>query len=122
MALRKGRHQRFLAYLLQERTVERAAAAAGLSARHAWRLLSDPEFKAKLDEARERVFDTALGRLQAAISDATDILLSLASCEDASDSARVSAARCLLENALNAWASRNLERRLAALEERINGK
>lgn len=102
--------------------MERAAKSAGLSTRHAWRLLSNPEFKGQLDEARERIFNETLGRLQAGISDATDILLEVLHDKDNPPTVRVSAGRCLLEAALQTWEIRSLERRLAALEKRINGK
>jgi hypothetical protein len=118
MALKKGRHQRLLTCLMQYRTVGGAAAAAGVSVRHAWRLLSNPDFKTQIDEARERVFSEALGRVQTAIVDAATVLLNMANREDVSASVRVAAARTLLEAALQSWEIRNLERRLAALEER----
>jgi hypothetical protein len=74
-----------------------------------------------LREARRDAMQRAIGRLQEAASGAVDCLCRVQE-EGESESARVSAARCILEQALRAAELGDLEERLAKLETIAQGR
>jgi hypothetical protein len=104
----------FIAAMLKHGTVE-AAAAAGIAASTAHRWLKDPEVIRRLATARRDAMNRAMARLQEAAAGAVDCLCEVQR-EGESESARVSAARCILEQAMRAAELGDLEERLAKLE------
>src|SRR5215469_17787640 len=119
----KGRRKlnEFIAAMLSHSSVEDAARAAGISRVTAWRWLKDPAVQARLREARKDAMNAAMVRLQEAASGAVDCLCEVQK-EGESESARVSAARCILEQALRAAELGDLEERLAKLESIARGR
>src|SRR5215469_15392219 len=111
----------FIAALLSRSSVEDAAKAAGIGHATAWRWLKDPAVQARLREARKDAMNAAMVRLQEAASGAVDCLCEVQK-EGESESARVSAARCILEQALRAAEVGDLEERLAKLEAIAQGR
>jgi hypothetical protein len=105
----------FVTALLSRAGVEDAGRAAGVSSRTAWRWMHDPAVLARLREARKDAMTAAMVRLQEAAAGAVDCLCEVQK-EGESESARVSAARCILEQALRAAELGDLEERLAKLE------
>lgn len=77
---------------------------------------AEPEFSAALEAARRDALAEAARRINGALGCAVAALRSI--CEDpaASEAARVSAARSLLEFALRYAEASDLEKRIAALE------
>ncbi len=74
-----------------------AAATAGISERTAYRRLADPEFRAKLNEARESLRESILARLADAGHDAIGTLWEMMqSSED--ENVRLKAAKTLLDS------------------------
>jgi hypothetical protein len=111
----------FVTALLSHAGVEEAGRAAGISASTAWRWMRDPAVQARLREARKDAMNAAMARLQEAASGAVDCLCEVQK-EGESESARVSAARCILEQALRAAELGDLEERLAKLETIAQGR
>jgi len=111
----------FIAAMLSHSSVEDAARAAGISRVTAWRWLKDPAVQARLREARKDAMNAAMVRLQDAAAGAVDCLCEVQR-EGESESARVSAARCILEQALRAAEVGDLEERLAKLEAIAQGR
>ena len=117
--------QRALAALLKSDTVEAAAQACRLSEATLYRFLADPNFKARYRQARTEVVEHAVVQLQRDCATATRALREV--CEDtkAPASARVSAAKAILEGAIRAVELHDLKARLeeveAALAARGNG-
>jgi len=105
----------FVTALLSHAGVPDAARAAGISVRTAWRWMRDPAVQARLREIRKDAMNAAMVRLQEAAAGAVDCLCEVQK-EGESESARVSAARCILEQALRAAELGDLEERLAKLE------
>jgi hypothetical protein len=105
----------FIAAILSRSTVEDAAKVAGIGRATAWRWLKDPAVQARLREARKDAMNAAMVRLQEAAAGAVDCLCEVQQ-DGESESARVSAARCILEQALRAAELGDLEERLAKLE------
>jgi hypothetical protein len=77
--------------------------------------MRDPAVQARLREIRKDAMNAAMARLQEAAARAVDCLCEVQR-EGESESARVSAARCILEQALRAAELGDLEERLAKLE------
>jgi HEAT repeat protein len=77
--------------------VENAARLAGLSTRTAYRRLADPEFRSRLNAARQDLRESILARLAEAGHDAVDTLWTLLQ-ESEDESIRLRAARAVLES------------------------
>jgi len=106
---------RLVAELLTHPNLEAAAAAAGVSRTSAWRWMKTADFIARLRTARRDAMQRAMARLQEAAAPAVDALCKVLSLGE-SESARVSAARTILEMALRAVELGDIQERLAALE------
>jgi len=97
------------------KTIAEAALAAGVSERTVARRLADPDFRRRVGELRADMVGRALGRMSDSMVDAADTLRALLLAEG--ESARLGAARSILElgNKLKEWVE--LEQRLTALEQ-----
>jgi hypothetical protein len=93
------RLDQFIAAMMSHGTLEAAAAAAEIAASTARRWMKDPDVIRRFAEARRDAMNRAILRLQEAASGAVDGLCQVQK-EGESESARVSAARCILEQAL----------------------
>ena len=76
--------------------VENAAKVAGISERTAYRRLADPEFRSRLNAARESLRESILARLADAGHDAIGTLFELLNCDD--DNVRLKAAKTLIDS------------------------
>lgn len=103
--------------LLENDTVAAAAKAANISEATAWRWMKAPEFKEAFREAKKRVLDYSIGRLQHATRTAINALISIVSDEKAPASARVSGAKTILEMAVKVAEIEDLESRVGKLEQ-----
>src|SRR6516225_3789994 len=97
--------------MLSHRTVEAAAEAVGIAASSARRWLKDPLVIQRLAEARRDAMNRAIARLQEAATEAVDCLREVQRSGE-SESARVSAARCILEQSLRAVELGDIQQRL----------
>jgi hypothetical protein len=106
---------RLIAELLTHPNLEDAAAAAGVSRTSAWRWMKSADFIARLRTARRDAMQHAMAQLQTAAIGAVACLVEVQS-KGESESARVSAARTILEQALRAVELQDIQGRLDALE------
>jgi hypothetical protein len=106
----------FVTALLSHASVEDAARAAGISPSTAWRWMRDEAVLARLREARRDAMNAAMARLQEAAVGAVDCLCQVQR-DGESESARVSAARTILEQALRAVELGDIQQRLDKLEQ-----
>ena len=111
----------FVAAMLAHRTVEAAAEAVGISHATAYRWLQHPDVIQRLAEARRDGMKAAMSRLQQAALGAVDCLCEVQS-DGESESARVSAARTILEQALRTVELQNIEERIEKLEALAKNK
>ena len=93
-----------------------AAQTAGIGEVTAWRWLKDATFQAAYREARRQVVQQAIVQVQHATGTAVQTLLAVMADPEATASARVSAARTILDTAVKAVELEDLEARIAALE------
>ncbi len=109
-------HEKAIAALLHERTIEAAAARAGIGERTLIRWLKAPEFAGAYRAARREVVTLAIVQLQTAAGEAVEVLRTVATDITAPASSRVSAARAILDTSLRAVETEDLAARLDALE------
>jgi hypothetical protein len=102
--------------LLQQPTLDKAAAAAGISTATAWRRTQDPEFQDQLRKARREAFSQSVGRLQQAGPAAVNTLLRVMADPAAAAASKVRAASQVLEISVRAMELDDLEGRIARLE------
>src|SRR5262249_12391001 len=94
--------------------VRKAAAAAGVGERTAYRKLKDPAFRALVGELRQRMVGQAVGRLSAGMGQAAAKLLKLLASQD--DKVQLAAAKAILEAGPRLRDSEELARKVAELE------
>ena len=111
---------RALAALLSEPTQAAAAKKVGISARTMRRYMADLEFYEAYQQAHARLVEDATKRMQRGLSSAVDTLQEIATDQDAGKTARVAAARSLLEQALRYTELSDIMSRIEKLE-RIAG-
>ena len=113
-----GRQERSLQRLLAEPTIEAAAKAAHVGERTLYRWLREPAFQEAYREARTEAVRLATARLQRTAGEAVTTLATIIGDGTAPHSARVSAARTVLDLTYRAVELEDLESRLQRLEER----
>ncbi|HMV46680.1 MAG TPA: hypothetical protein PLD20_13930 [Blastocatellia bacterium] len=116
------KQQRAIEALLTEPTTRAAAAAAEVSEATIWRWLAEPEFSIAYRAARGRLLESTLTALQSASVDAVVCLREILNDKTAQVSARVSAAKSVLELGLKAREVLEVEERLAYLEKALELK
>lgn len=119
-----ARQEQALAALLGNPSVREAAEAAKTSEATLWRYLRDPAFSERYKAARRDVTDHLIMRLQSDSTKAAKVLIEIAEDDTAPASARVSAARTIIEGAIKGAELRDLAERIDALEamQRKGGK
>jgi hypothetical protein len=115
----RQREQLVLA-LLQQPSLEKAAASIGISTVTAWRISKTREFKKEYRSARGEAFSQSLGRLQQASGAAVSTLLKVMVDKTTPPASRVRAADRVLDHAAKATELENIEARLAELERAVN--
>jgi molybdenum-dependent DNA-binding transcriptional regulator ModE len=108
--------------LLEQPSIPEAAKAAGISYTSLWRWLQDPEFQAEYRNARRQALGQATAQLQQASGAAVKALKQIIEDRESPSSARVMAARTILEMGLKAIELEEIEARLAAVEQAVNSK
>ena len=111
--------ERAIAALLVHPTMLGAAAAAGVGEVTLWRWLQIPEFKEQYRLARREAVSQAVGHLQGACSVAVLALTDISQDVNCPASARVSAARTVLELALKGVELEDLTVRVEELESQV---
>jgi phage terminase small subunit len=103
--------------LLTCETIAQAAAVAGVSESTLLRWLKDPSFKAAYLEVRREAVSQAVSQLQRLSSEAVRTLQEVMSDTEAKHTARVTAARTVLDMAIKGVEIEDLQARLEELEE-----
>jgi hypothetical protein len=114
---RINKEDRIIVALLEHPTLEKAAAAIGISDVTVWRWMKRPEFQEAYRNARRKSFSQSIARLQNASNAAVATLLRIMTDREAPAASRVRAADCVLQNALRGIEMEDLDVRLARLEQ-----
>jgi len=113
--------EKAISALLSCRTIAEAANQAGVSERVIYNWLNEEAFQSEYRRARWQAAGQAIARLQQISTEAAEALRSVFSDTEAPASARVSAAKAVLELSLRSLELENLEQRISILEETIRG-
>ena len=111
--------ERTIAALLVHPTMAKAATAAGVGEVTLWRWMQIPEFKEQYRLARREAASQAVGHLQGACSVAVLALTDILQDVNCPASARVSAAKTVLELALKGVELEDLAVRVEELEHQV---
>ena len=112
------RQQRFVAAMIAgARTIEQAATQAGVTKRTGMRYMKTPAIKSAISQALDAVLAVAAGQAVAEMSDALATLRQIHQDADAPASARVSAARAILEAGPRLREALDLAERVTQLEQ-----
>lgn len=114
--------EKILAALLSEPTIKAAATKARVSEATVYRALRNEQFAQSYRTARREVTQHTVMRLQARSSEAAEILFKIAKDGKAPASARVSAARAIIEQAFDGAKTTELIERVDALQKAIEGQ
>ena len=104
--------------LLNQPTITLAAEDAGISETTLWRWLQRGDFAKAYREARKQAVNQAIAHIQRISGEAVNTLREVMN-DGKKETARVTAARAILELTLKAYEIEDLEERLEALEERM---
>jgi hypothetical protein len=105
--------------LIAQPSITDAAKSTKIGERTLWRWLRMDNFKQAYLVARRQVVSQAIGKVQAGMTAATETLLEVMKDQNSSPSARVSAARTILDFGLKSIEIEELELRVEALEKAI---
>ncbi len=111
--------QEFIGALLSEPSIQAAATRVGISSATATRWLNDPGFKEQYRTARRAAMEQSTARLQSACLVAVEALVEIAQ-SGASESARVTASRAILETAYRGLELDDAMERIGRLEQSMN--
>jgi hypothetical protein len=118
---KKGRRlDAFISAMLTAKTTEDAARRAQIGVATAYRWLADHAIARRLAEARKEAMARCMTRIQQAANQSIDTLCHIQTSGE-SESARVTAARIILEMALHTVELQSLQERVDALEARAKG-
>jgi hypothetical protein len=105
-----------IAALITQPTVELAARQAGGSYSTLNRWIRDEQFAAEVKAARNELLQSAIDRLKSTALQAVGTLIEIANNPASSETARVTAAKALIDYALRVGAIEDLAERIEALE------
>ena len=110
------KQEALISALLTAPSLAAAAQTAGIGEVTAWRWLKEPTFQTAYRDARRAVVQQAITQVQQATGEAVETLRGVMQDAEAPASARVSAAKAVLETAIKAVELEDLEARIVALE------
>lgn len=107
--------------LLTEPTLKEAAKKVGISEATLWRWMQEPEFKEAFRDAKKQSVSQAVSQLQQSSGEAVQTLRDVMGDGAAPHSSKVSAAKTILDMALKAVETEELEARIEELEKQLGG-
>ena len=110
------KQEKAIGALLSQPTMEEAAEAAGVNRATIFRWLQQEEFQTAYTQVRRESVKHAIARLQNRSSEAVEVLAEIMKDEMNAPSARVSAAKAIIEYSIKAVEVEDLAKRLAELE------
>lgn len=108
--------------LLTSNNLEDAASVAGVSVATARRWYRREDFQSQFKELQGEITDHSLRQLKGSLNEALNVLRSVMNDAGNSPSARVSAARTILDNGFKALELSDVLSRLEVLERKVGGE
>ncbi len=118
--LSRKRHQA-IAALIEQPTVKGAALAAGVGEATLIRWMKDEAFKTAYRDAKRRIVNQAITRLQRSSDNAVQTLVAIMNDTDSPPTTRVVCAKTILDMALKGVELDDVLSRIETIESRING-
>jgi len=118
---KEQKQERIISALLNASSLRDAAKKAGISEATLYRLLKDDSFQTAYRVAKRELVNHAICQLQQNTGKAVAVLVKIAEDKTCPASARVSAAKAILETSLKAVELEDLERRIEELEKKVKG-
>lgn len=115
--MREANKEKILAALLVCNTNKEAAALVGVSERTIYNTLQDPDFREEYEAEKRNMIRNASEQIQRSLSPSIMALTSIVKDARAGKTARVQAARTLLEYGIKLAEYTSLEDRVTALEQ-----
>jgi hypothetical protein len=119
--LPRKREQAIIA-LLEQPSIKQAAQSVGISEVTLFRWLQEPDFQRAYREAKHRVVEQAISRLQQVSREAVDTLREVMIDTEKPPSTRVTAAKAVLEMSIKAVELEDLASRVEELERFVEEK
>ena len=113
--------ERAIAALLTNSSIPAAAQKINVGEKTLWRWMQTEQFRTAYLDARREVVRQAIALVQAGMSEAVQTLRDVMSNAEAPASARVSAAKAMIDTGLKAAEFEDLAERVGALEKQIGG-
>jgi len=110
---------RAIVALLEEPTLKKAAATAGVNPSTLWRWLKTTDFRHAYMLARWKAVQQGIARCQRFTAEATSVLNQIMRDESVSASTRISAAKSIVQNALRGVELEDHDERLAQIQRDI---
>jgi len=107
---------RAIAALLEENSIQKAAATSGISETTLHRWLSDEDFQKVYREAKKRIVSHAISHLQNSVGEAVGALIEVIRDKEKPPSTRVTASKAILEFSMKAVEVEDLEARVENIE------
>lgn len=117
-----ARQSRFLVALLESSTVREAARLAGVSETTAWRYLADSGVKRELAQRTDGLITQTSAGVCADMAEARGALVAVMRDPEAPCSARVTAARAILDAGMRLYELMTLAGRVSAIERAVFGE
>lgn len=114
------RQQRAIIALLSTKSITEAAAQIGVTEKTIYQWMNQPAFKAGLISAEGEIIDRATRRLLTLHDQAINVFDEIMGDDDCAPGTKLRAAQSILDYLLKLRELRNVEARLAALEEKVN--
>lgn len=114
-----AKQESFLAALLSHSTIKAACEESNISETTGWRYLNDEKFKERYRKAQRQVVEHVLVRLRTDASEASKALREIVDDVTAASSARVAAARTILEITFKSVELYDIEGRMDVLEANL---
>jgi DNA-binding MurR/RpiR family transcriptional regulator len=114
------KQEQAVAALLAQPSIAGAAKAVGIGEKTLWRWLQREDFRGAYQNARRRIVNQAIAHVQAGMSEAVQALRGVMNNKQAPASAKVSAARAMIDTGLRGLELEDLEARIEALEARVD--
>lgn len=112
-----ARHEKLIALLLTERTIEKACEKAGVAVTTYWRWMQDETFLREYRKTRRGILENTVARLQSLSFSAIDTLEKNLNCENPATENR--AAQIIIEQSLRGLETLDVENRLEMLESLV---
>lgn len=117
--MKRNKKEEALAALLSTATQKEAAKKAGISTRTLSAYLADPDFRKKYGEELQKITHSASVKLKKYMGEAVEVLHITATDQETGATARVAAARAILDYGLKVSEMEDLRNKLEEIEERI---